>query len=83
MFQQILEDWRAVRPANMTPETKAELVEDYTAIKESYQRRADRELLLLDAPDIGPLRRLWRRGLLRIWRRGERTARADIERLRG
>ena len=65
----------------MTEETRAELVEDYAGIAESYQRRADREELLLDAPDISLLMRLYRRVLLRVWRRGEKTARADIERL--
>ena len=68
------------------PLTEAERhygIEVYTARAERFGLRAYWEEFVLEAPDMGCLRRLWRNMKLYIYRRAERQLRADIARLRG
>lgn len=66
-----------------TDEDRAYLRERYAALAAAFERRAFWEAFVLEAPDLGPIRRLHRLLRLRLWRRGVRVARASMERLRG
>ena len=75
--------WEPRRAQRHSDQDRAYLRERYAAIAEECERRAHWEEFVLDAPGMGVLRRLYRRLRLHVYRRAERVARADVERLRG
>lgn len=71
------------RALRETDEDRARLSRRYAALAGECERRAYWAEFVLEAPDMGVLRRCWRRCKLLLYRRAERTARGDMERLRG
>ena len=81
MWRRLRAEIREVHPAHMTGETRRDLAKKYAAIAERYGRLAEHEESRLEALR-SPLRRSWGRMRLALCRFNERTARADVERLR-
>lgn len=87
MFGRIREALRERDDEHMPAALRAERVEHRAAIAESYQRLAEIEESRLGWVRIYRHGRFWSlvrtRLRLTLYRRGERAARADVERLRG